>query len=1034
MFSPGKLNLGTKLGVGLALLLANGTRAGHAQDVPRPQPPPDAAAAPDAGVDAAVEPTEIESGPAALEAAPEPERRVVTGSHLSRGGDADQASSVDVVETGDSAKSTARDAREAVANMPSNNAGAESETESGGGQVNLRGLGAGTTLVLLNGRRVLGTGLTDEGQPFYRLAAIPIAMVERVEVLKGGASAIYGSDAIAGVVNYITRRKFDGLNLQASGNLATQRGGLRDGEVSVLWGKSNERGGVTVMLSYFERTGLEALDRDFSQGDPSRPRFPFKDQPVPATGVPAEYARPLTISSQGNPSTFLFTHPSPMGSPLDPDMSTVPTRISELRPDPDCLSGPSGTFVQQQNYVEFMSDAELVARQGERCGFSYAPYYSYIHPERRLQAYATLDHSFSDHVQAFGELGYVRVEGDAPSVPSFLLTREVSVPPDHPDIPEAWREDALNTTQPILLIGRTRGGEYDPNFSRQSWRDDSFRVVAGLRGDLADVARGSWAEHLSWELSATYQQQYSTENAYDDITDNLQRSLNACTEQRVQRDESGSIIRDAGGNPITVANPDYGRIPCFHPFYAQQRLNDTDDSNALGATATDYVRGTWRPIRTMSMTVADAVVRGSALQLPGGEIGFAIGAQARRDAVEYSADHDNQIESFGFLIGTPSWRGARNVFATYAELALPVLREFDVQAAARYEHYENVGGSADPKLSLRLRPFARAQGSALQRLSLHGSVATSFRGPSLLQLKGQRVITANFSGTFRPQRTEGNPDLEPEQSVAFDAGAGWRFGGASLDFEYWHYRYKDIVTIENAQAIWNRCDQALEEGLTQGLQPQSVTATDARCFTQSGRPAIELDSTGVLNSVTAEFINASSIKVHGLDFALGYRFGRADTIGTINLGAVASYLLSYKGRADGNQRCPAGDRTAPGCEREFAGSRNALTFAPSLPRLRMTFPVSWSRSGHTLQATGNLVGSYRNDETTPEQPIPAWFTLNLQYSYRLEGVIGKATTFTLGATNVADADPPYVQTLLGYDGNQHDPRGRMLYARFSQEL
>lgn len=263
------------------------------------------------GADAAPIPASAEPAISAEPAeAPEPAQavepaeattEVTTGSNLRGRAQGDAPASVQVVGQ-QSANAGARGVRDALAQLASNNA-AESDTESGGSEVNLRGLGAGTTLVLLNGRRILGTGLTNEGQPYYSLGAIPSALIERVEVLKGGASGVYGSDAIAGVVNYITRKGFDGLSLQASGNLATQGGGLRDGEVSAVWSNTSDHGSIAIAVSYWERSQLMAGDRAYGQGDPRKPRFPFKSMVVPATGIPAAYSHPLTLSSSGNPST-----------------------------------------------------------------------------------------------------------------------------------------------------------------------------------------------------------------------------------------------------------------------------------------------------------------------------------------------------------------------------------------------------------------------------------------------------------------------------------------------------------------------------------------------------------------------------------------------------------------------------------------------------------------------------------------------------------------------------------------------------------
>lgn len=924
---------------------------------------------------------------------------VVTGSRLKRSSSFDAPSPVQVVDREAMARTGASTIKDLVANMPvnfggQNNAGLGTGTGVRGAAIfDLHGLGPSTTLVLVNGRRLLRTGLTIDGQQFDNAAQIPMTFVERVEIMKGGASAIYGSDAVSGVVNIITRRRYTGAEVQVGGGLATQPGGLREGEVSLTLGAASDKGAIAVNATYFNRTELRATDRPYSLGDPDKARWPFP-QPVPTAAFPEGYATPTLSSGAGSPGNFALT-PNPGMGPA-------------LRPDPGCGSAP-GSYL----------------RAG-RCNFLFTPYYHYVYPEDRLNVYSTMEHDLSDHVVAFAEFGYMRLAIENSISPSYVLNREIVVPLDHPDIPVEWRADIDQAVAAAQAMGgnarlqfappgsRTRGGDY-PAMMLDTL-SEGFRGVVGVRGDLAGVAEGTPLQDWDWELSGTYQRNLFLDSQPDDITENLQRALNACTPTLT--------VPDVTGAPAAIPNPDYGAIPCFHPFYAQRDLNLYDRNNRSGATVTEYIMGQAIGRTDSSMWVGDALLRGPIVRLPGGDLSIALGAQVRHERLDYRSDHDSNRRAYASIGGTPNYAGSRDIWAVYGELSAPVIEGLELQAALRHEAYRDVGqASTDPKVGLSWAPFKRSGVPALAGTLVRAGYATSFRGPSLFQSYGRLVALQEFaesSGTsFRPVSTTGTLYLTPERSRAINAGLEWSLGGVRIEADYWHVTYQDIIVKDNPVARWTACRSALEMGADAGTAPACRGVTLAN---------------GSLASIDVPFINASSSRAHGLDLNAALRLGDAGALpGALSLGASASYLLSYRLRP-----------SAAAPEVEAAGRRNVDNFAPSLPRLRMSLPIGWSLGGHALQATGILVGSYVDDQNPQrvmnmpvpgtEPRIPAWFTLNLQYGFRTSALVGKPTGFTVGATNVLDADPPFVQTNLGYDTTVHDPRGRMLFARLSQEF
>jgi iron complex outermembrane receptor protein len=964
-----------------------------------PTDDPSAEPAPEGAAEATVE-SEAPEAPMDAEApagSPDGEDIVITGSRLKRTS-FDAPSPVQVVNRAELAKTGAANMRDVVANIPANY-GAENNAGIGTGargtsQFNLHGLGPGATLVLLNGRRIIRTGLTAEGQPFDDVTQIPLPLVERVEVMKGGASAIYGSDAVAGVVNIITRRKYNGVEVQLGGNLSTRPGNLRDGEVAVTLGSASEDSGIGVTMTYYDRTALLGDDRDYSRGEPNLPSYNFA-MPVPATGLQrGVYARPNNLSQQGNPSSFVFQLPNAMSG-------GAPTYVTA--PDPQCLSPQALAAGSYQ--------------QGNNCGFDFTKYYNYVYPEQRLNIYSTMEHDFSDHFHGFAEVGYFRQMIDNPLSPSYSLSKGLYVPKDYPTIPPELQGNAMMADS-IRISGRTRGGDYPP--MEDHTRVDTFRLVAGLKGDFGEGTTGTVFEDWDWELSATYQDYQWLDRAEDDITENLQRSLDACS--------PSSPDNAANNNNVQ-------QVPCFHPFYAEREMNVSDRKNALGLSAIEYIKGKIISQSDVSMVVGDALLRGSIAKLPGGDLGFAVGAQARHNSIEWQADRDAQLQRYVFTIGTPGYEASNNIFAGYGELGVPILRGLEVQGALRFEHYSDVGSSTTPKLGVSYVPFVASESKALSGLRLRGAYAGSFRGPSLFQTAGRQVQLSSFtvgtSAVFRPQTTVGNPNLKPETSTAINGGLEWDFGGFNFSGEYWRFTYEDLVVKENGPARWTSCQTVIDS--MPGVDPNAVAAANpAQC---SG---VQLSPDGQLQGVSVGFLNASAVTTHGVDLSGNFRFGDVNRdFGMFSVGAQLSYLFSYMTKADPTQP-----------EVERAGKRNFSNFAPSLPKVHLAIPVGWGIGGHYIQATGKLIGSYLNEDdpdidysmpvpkaipNTGAQ-IPAWFTLDLQYSFRTKELIGKSSSFTVGATNLLDADPPWVYTNLGYDCTQHDPRGRLLYARITQEF
>jgi outer membrane receptor protein involved in Fe transport len=320
-------------------------------------------------------------GAAPIEAPPSSELKIeVTGSRIKQPSSFSPAAPVQVMDRKELEQTGAANMADVVSYLTvsqgSGSQGAGSLSVNSV-SVNLRGLGEGATLILLNGRRMpLSAAYNPAGQQFTDLSTIPLAAVERIEILRGGASAIYGSDAVAGVINIITRKNFDGARIELDG-MTTSRFDQRNGTASVALGATSKRGRVFVAGSYYNQSQLTTNQRDWTNG--------------------------YYVSPVGYPGSFL-----------------VGTKVV---PDPACNSVP-GSMVTP------------VGGGSALCSFSYRNYQALIPEAERGNLFASGEYDITAHTTIFGELLGSHLSGSYMEPPAFpLVAPYVTVPANHVDNP-----------------------------------------------------------------------------------------------------------------------------------------------------------------------------------------------------------------------------------------------------------------------------------------------------------------------------------------------------------------------------------------------------------------------------------------------------------------------------------------------------------------------------------------------------------------------------------------------------------------------
>lgn len=335
---------------------------------------------------------------------------------------------------------------------------------TGTSNFNLRGLGLNSTLVLLNGRRqTVSGGVADDGSTFVDLnALVPLNAVERVEILKDGAAALYGTDAVAGVVNVITRTETDGFEVEGEFGTTT-RSSQQDLTLRGIYGLQTDRVRATIAASHLRRSWLPSPEREYTQGK--------------------------GFSGFGQPGAFILLDPSPVSPGLPSGLGNPQSII-----DPDCAAAGG-------------SPNESTPGSGlGTCTFDFAPYYHLVPRERRWLAFANASADIDD-VEIFAEAGYARTDVLRGTSPSFPILNLATVPANNPG----------NVFQaPALFLGRPLGADAPVNLVTHM--SETWRAVGGVRGTVGD----QW----TWDIAATYSANQHEVKIGNALADRFDAALN----------------------------------------------------------------------------------------------------------------------------------------------------------------------------------------------------------------------------------------------------------------------------------------------------------------------------------------------------------------------------------------------------------------------------------------------------------------------------------------------------------------------------
>ncbi|WOX07041.1 TonB-dependent receptor plug domain-containing protein [Microbulbifer pacificus] len=870
----------------------------------------------------------------------------------------------------------------------------------GGGSINLRGLGPERTLVLLNGRR-FQYGQVDTNM-------LPLAAIGRVEVLKDGAAATYGSDAIGGVANFVTRTDLDGFDVSADYRAVDGSDG--DTTFSAAYGWSGEKGNVLISAGYQQRSELSMLERDWS----------FQPRDI----------NPTSYSTLGNPGIIL-----PLTSSFTPSGPGL-TR------DANCgaLGGEDGYFaIYPVCYFPFGSALNLVEE------------------EERYQVYAEANYNFSDTTRFHFETLYSSNDTPAlrssPSYPPLQgpfgpgSVGVFSTPISNPGAVTALEQAGYTPQQiadtslvgltfwrPFALSGNPNDGGAGGAASQREY--ELLRISAGLDGDIGD--------DFHWQFSTTYVQDNAFARTPDILINRLQSALNGFGGPNCSGTTPG-----ANGceyfNPFSnavAANPATG---AENPGYVSANAN----SNALNAWLFDDVLQESQS----DYWVVDAVVSGATgFELSGGEVEYAVGGQYR--GLDYAYDPLNDSSNalitpcptpgqtncafptgpFIFQGQTVPSRLDENVYAAFAELSLPLTDDINVQAAIRFEDYGGqTGSTTNPKIS--------AKWQANDWLALRGSAGTTFRGPTPGNRanSGRTGLTgiAAAGNAFKSVDQFGNPAVGPEQAFTYNVGALFSTDSMTASIDYWTYELEDQILSVPANIIATGV-----AGVGSGTQfvDCSHSLRDLITFANNNTCEQGVTVANDIQRVRSDVTNGPTVNTSGIDASVNYRFdGIAG--GALELSSTLSYILEY----DQSDFVYAGVTVSEAYD--AAGFANYDRFPGSIPELRAMTYAQYEHGDHILRATYSYIDGVTDNRgptvtqtgvnpmgcsvatATADgctlidfgQPVEAFKTLDLNYTLQLQPW---DTTLSFAVMNALDTNPPEARLELSYDPSIASPYGR----------
>ena len=896
----------------------------------------------------------------------------------------------------------------------------EAESISGGvnasrgdvGAFNLRNVGTGNTLVLLNGRRLVNNASyqTEEvGGSFIPVNTVnsqmlPVWGIERVEILRDGASAIYGADAVAGVVNTVLKNDFEGFNIRTRFT-DYENVSRNDRLLTAEWGKNfnNGRTNVGAFFNFYSRDRVSASEDDrWANADLSR--LVPADSPwfgngawrndsanslggqfdvIPTVAASSTLRRNGVVDSAGEFQVF------PAGS------AQCSYQLSSA-----ACANPDSTPIFRSNVNDFRDiSSEL----------------------ERTSLFVNINHEFLNGVESFTELlaydasSNLRRHGAFPSVFAFTVAANNYYNPLGPcGSPNRLPDSVVGTSLPCsglpLLIDNYR---FDEQPRIVNVDNDTYRVLQGLRWGV-----GEWnmESALSWSRATSY-----------DLTNN-----------RV----SNVLMQEALNDPTAAA---------YNPFSVGVNSN-------IERALIDVYRDNETALSTFDIKGSNANI----FELPAGAVGAVVGLEWRRES--FIDDRDPRLDgtiqatdrngrTFPFISdvvnSSPSSdsSGSRTVNSASAEFQIPVLQTLDLQVAARYEDFSDVGSTTVGKVAFGWRPVTWGL--------VRGSWSQGYRVPNLVTVNEGLVARENTRTDWAcvyaaerggdPQQdildctngtqriAEGSEQLVPEESTNTSIGLVFTPDDQlTVTLDYWSIEKEGTIglfgeenhmaldLLRRIQAGTGNCAQSFNSA----VERQPVSQDAAAVYAAAG-----ICPAGVATTVFDRYTNLDTRTVKGFDVGIYYDIDTS--FGNFSLSYNGAFLTDYEQLPGGLAQEIVSAR-ASGALPAFipvSGFANLLNQDGNQDE-KHSAQLQWRLDDWGVGLSGYRLGSFYQDSLTLDDGtryiIPAMTTYDATIDYRT-AIFDRNTRLRLGIKNLTDERAPLADRYFGYFSDAHSDYGRYAY-------
>ncbi len=776
--------------------------------------------------------------------------------------------------------------------------------------VDFFGLGTQRTLVLVNGRRFVSSNTASIFGPVspgsqVDLNNIPTTLVQRIETVAIGGAPIYGSDAIAGTVNVILKKDYEGLEIGGQYGIS-QEGDAPEARINILAGKNfaGGRGNIVIAGEYNKTTGFTSADR--------------------------------AITAAGN---FFGTPPASLGSPfqrvLYPSQRyTAFTSGGVPFSDDDFLASRSGIRDASGQLLQFGPNGRLVPlnlgtvmRQGFISsggnGFDLPAQSNLLTSSERYLVNAQLNYELTDHIRFFGEAWYSHNKGvnlidqpnyntalfDAAGTPDGNLLLSINNPFLNPaDRATIAANLPAGATQ--FYVGRALS---DLTTGRAEANVETYRFVGGFAGDFSLGSR-----QFQWEVSANYGRSQTVGKNYELVNDNFFNALDA--------------VQDVNGN--IVCRPGYTNSPAQTISSTCAPLNIFGVGQASQA-AKDYIFAIARPVSTNDQLVFNANVTGPVFSLFGNDVSVSLGYEHRRESTKfdpgsYYYGHDNgdgTRTQYGRIIPIDPIKGSFNTNEVFGELRVPFvtpenglswLKTVEFDGAARWVHNSLSGGD--------LTWTAGGRIGFVRDITFRGNFTRSIRSPAITEAfnptsrafdvgsdpcdtryvgsgpnpavrkancTAAGIDTTNFTSNYSdftvPVTVSGNPGLSNEKANSWTVGAVIQPSFArsfTLAVDWVDIKLTDAITSLGGDDILNAC-------------------YDSPSYPNSFCGLVDRDANGQITMIREGYYNAASYKTSGLTVTGAYRLP-LERVGLNNAGVIG-LSVNYFYRDKLEQRVGTGD-------------------------------------------------------------------------------------------------------------------------------